>query len=190
MYLKVLLDHFPNIKIPFAAFKATEMSLEDSGDAFMKKFLADFQSGTFNMVRAEHPWTTPRWENKEDEEIYKDTISCFIKEQSDFLILSIPDADPEYLEERVKQTQGKNTKPYNRSTHNTMFSQPGNQILINDLLMELVEKKNYPSRSDYEKKRKEIEEMPKKLFTAEEFLETFDDPIKYFYDETRTVTEV
>lgn len=65
----------------------------------------------------------------------------------------------------------------------------GNQALINDLLTELTERKDYPSRNDYNV-RKEIEELPKKIFTAGELLDMYEDPFKHFYDLTRMTNAV
>jgi hypothetical protein len=52
-----------------------------------------------------------------------------------------------------------------------------------------MEKGGYPSRAEYAK-RKEYEELSKKFFSTEEFLEMYEDPFKYFYDETRSTKPV
>jgi len=47
----------------------------------------------------------------------------------------------------------------------------------------------YPSRADYNK-RKEYNDLANKFFTAEEFLDLYEDPFKHFGDETRATDPV
>lgn len=81
------------------------MALENGSDLGLETFLANW-GVVFKMVWSNENWTMPRWENAEGVEMYNNTMRCFMDEQLSFFILSIPDADPDYLSERVRQTQG------------------------------------------------------------------------------------
>lgn len=66
----------------------------------------------------------------------------------------------------------------------------GDQNRVRDLHMQLLEGQlTCPTRADYNK-RKKYNELANKFFTAEEFLELYDDPFKHFSDETRVTDRV
>lgn len=66
-----------------------------------------------------------------------------------------------------------------------LFSYIGDQEKIRGLLTEILEGNiQIPTRADYNR-RKEYNVLANKFFTVEEFLELYDDPRKYFTDDTR-----
>jgi len=66
----------------------------------------------------------------------------------------------------------------------------GDQEKIRGLLTEILEgNMQFPTRADYNK-RKEYNVLANKFFTVEEFLELYDDPRKYFAEDTRVTDAV
>ncbi len=56
----------------------------------------------------------------------------------------------------------------------------GDAEKIRALINELMERDDYPSRADYNK-RKHYEELSNRFFSVQHFLETYGDPFVYFY---------
>ncbi len=66
-----------------------------------------------------------------------------------------------------------------------MILSAGDQEKIRGFLTEILEgNMQFPTRADYNR-RKEYNVLANKFFTVEEFLELYDDPRKYFTEDTR-----
>jgi hypothetical protein len=100
-FFQSLLDTTPDMDINYAAFIATETVLRPNANG-------DDVSRLKNMPIVKHSdgWKMPRFMNEEHESIYRHTVDYYLKVQLDFMIMALPEADPEYLEDQIKATDG------------------------------------------------------------------------------------
>lgn len=90
------------------------------------------------------------------------------QEQLDLFIQILPDADPSFLEEQARTLSGKEDE-------------------IRNFVAEALEKKEYPSRKDWQWRQEQLALQKKytEEFSIENFLEIIPDPFSYFSDPKR-----
>lgn len=190
----------PGMHVKFAAYKAAEFATLKNSMQHLDVFIAEVvDAKNEQVVLANQVWDPPEGESVEQLRLYLHAYDCFINEKTDFLVRALPDADPEYLEEMVRSSEGKFETKFCQTwlgippSEEEMISYTqisGDQEKIRNIVAQLLEGgEPYPTRADYEK-RKEYNEVANKFFTVEEFLELYDDPFKHFGDETRIVDQV
>ena len=59
------------------------------------------------MIHGGVVWDPPESDNAEHQRLYHYVYEDFVHTQVDFLVTTLPDADPDYLEEMVRNSQGK-----------------------------------------------------------------------------------
>ena len=96
-----LLDSTPDMNIHYAAFVSAETVLLPNSDENDVTRLKNMP-----IVKHSDVWKLPRFMNDDHESIYKHTVDYYLKVQLDFMIMALPEADPEYLEDKIKATDG------------------------------------------------------------------------------------
>lgn len=103
-YYQSILNHAPNLHIKFVAFKAAEIALNNG--AFQVNELVSEWTNNNQLLKANLPWDVPETATTEHLQLYQYVFERHLTEQLEFIVLTVPDADPEYLEDMVRQYQG------------------------------------------------------------------------------------
>lgn len=109
-YHKSLLNAFPVMHIKYAAYLVTEFTTSATFDLQWNEFLFKTKK-SINIQRvpkAGTKWNLPENIDSERERLTNHIYDHYLNEQLDFLILTIPDVDPMFLEEEVKNSEGRN----------------------------------------------------------------------------------
>ncbi|EFX87807.1 hypothetical protein DAPPUDRAFT_306489 [Daphnia pulex] len=168
---KATLSAVQDINVKFSAYKATEFVELRKSSAILDEYIGMIVTdANLAIPKVDVLWNPPVEMNPEHQRLFQHVYESFISEKVEFLVRAVPDADPDFLEERVNSFQGDQEK-------------------IRGFLTEILEgNMQFPTRADYNR-RKEYNVLANKFFTVEEFLELYDDPQKYFTEDTR-VTDV
>lgn len=105
---KATLSAVPDINVKYSAYKATEFVVlrKSAGllDEYIGMIVAD---GNLTIPKADVNWNPPVLEiNLEHQRLFQHVYDSFINEKVEFLVRAVPDADPDFLEERVNSFQG------------------------------------------------------------------------------------
>jgi len=114
-YFQSLLDSQPDIHIHYAAFVSTEVAslsvLDDSISVLEEKL---------PIITKSDVWMPCRFVVDDHLRIYNIIVDNYYKQQLDFMILALPEADPEYLEVEFKACDGNLTHQMNKSLINVI----------------------------------------------------------------------
>ena len=105
-YHQSILNHAPSLHVKFAAFKAAEIAL--SNDCFQVSELLSQWAKNNLLLKAHQPWDLPETASAEHRQLCQYVFDKHLSEQLQFIVLAVPDADPEYLGDIVRQYQGNN----------------------------------------------------------------------------------
>ena len=187
-YFNKLVEVLPKIHSRYAAFKAAEIAVMHSDfDQFLHNCVTNslYPSSADSFVA--HP---DEYQNSDHAVVSTSIYEGFIQDQIQFVIRSVPDVDPDYVSNRVKDLRGKCLLIRRAKVviNSPQLAFSGDQEGVRNFVGELLEVGIYPKIDEYVK-RHQYDDLANKLFTVEEFLELFDDPLTYFYDEN-SVTSV
>ena len=100
-----ILNTIPDVNVKFAAHKATEYAMLHKSASQLEEYLIEAIRDP-NLPRVGTVWDQQDATDPEHQRLCLYVYNQFLSEQVDFLALTIPDADPEFLDEKVKIFQG------------------------------------------------------------------------------------
>jgi len=103
-YHQSILYFAPSLHVKFVAFKAAEIALNN--DSFQVDELLSRWTKSDHLFKANQPWDVPETAGAEHRQLYQYVFERHLTEQLKFTIVAVPDADPEYLEDMIRQYQG------------------------------------------------------------------------------------
>lgn len=104
---KSMLEAIPNIHIKFAVFKATEFTLSCKAVALWNEFFGKVLTDPTQLIpRVGTTWNLPKTVDPEHERLCQVVYDHYLSDQVEFLVRTLPDADPSFLEEEVKKFEG------------------------------------------------------------------------------------
>lgn len=99
---KSILNSIPNIHVKYAAYKAAEFIKTHRADLFPRKYIISTQS----FPKVGTIWNLPEGIDSEHERLSQHVYNHYLNDQIDFLVRTLPDSDPTFLEEEVKRLEG------------------------------------------------------------------------------------
>ena len=100
-----ILNTIPDVNVKFAAHKATEYAMLHKSASQLEEYFIEAIRDP-NLPRVGTVWDQQDATDPEHQRLCLYVYNQFLSEQVDFLALTIPDADPEFLDEKVKNFQG------------------------------------------------------------------------------------
>ena len=105
-----ILSLVPFLHVKFAAFKAAEFAMLKNSLKWLNEFVTQCLSGQLELVvRAGQPWE-PSEESDDAEQlrIYHIIFEHFVRDRLEFLVRAVPEADPDFLEQKARAPLGNN----------------------------------------------------------------------------------
>lgn len=106
-FLNNILSLAPYLHFKFAAFKAAEFALLKDSVKLLNEFVTQSLSGQLeSVVRAGDLWEPSEECDPEALRLYHIIFDNFVRERLDFLVRAVPDADPDFLEQKARDPYG------------------------------------------------------------------------------------
>lgn len=104
---KATLSAVQDINVKFSAYKATEYVELRKSSAILDEYIGMIVTdANLALPKVDVLWNPPVEMNPEHQRLFQHVYESFISEKVEFLVRAVPDADPDFLEERVNSFQG------------------------------------------------------------------------------------
>lgn len=104
---KATLSAVPDINVKYSAYKATEFIMLRKSASLLDKYLGMIVADANQAIpKVDVNWVPPVEMHTEHQRLFQHVYDSYINEKVEFLVRAVPDADPDFLEERVNSFQG------------------------------------------------------------------------------------